>query len=344
MRGKQNYGASLPNAEIVASLRDIIAATVVGDEVEVKLTGEIPLRHDEVQAAVDGVQIAGLFAFMLLAAVLAFGVRSARIVTATFVLLVVGVVWTSAWAMLAVGSYNTLSLVFLVMFFGLGVDFCVHYCLRLQEALAQTQNQAQTRVLEQAFVVATHGVGGAVALCTVTTAIGFLGFVPTPYKGLADLGVISAGGMIIACALTFTLLPAFFAWFGAPAGRNHELPGGARAMAALLRHRKPVLLVLALLVIGCSYLLPRMAFDYSVLALRDPSAESMQTLRELQREQQITDYALYALSLPDDLDRHKALTQQPFQVNKLHISTSSPHSVNLACKKGNFAVLGVLVG
>jgi len=291
LRGKQNYGSSLPNAELVSSLQNIIGATPLGPDVTVKLTGEIVLRHEEVQAAVGGVQLAGGFAFLLLGAVLAFGVRSARVVLGTFVLLLVGVIWTSAWAMLAVGSYNTLSLVFLVMFFGLGVDFCVHYCLRLQEALdvAHTVSErAGQDAIQGAFKAATRSVGGAIALCTLTTAIGFLGFAPTPYKGLADLGVISAGGMAIACVLTFTLLPAFFAFFGVPAGRTNVLPGGAQVLKVLLRWRFGMLAALGVLL--------------------DPAAESMQSLRELQREKQITDYALYALAQVDDLDDLKALT------------------------------------
>jgi len=311
LRGKQNYGSSLPNAQLVSSLENIIAATALGSDVSVKLTGEIVLRHEEVEAAVGGVQLAGSLAILLLGAVLAFGVRSARVVLATFVMLLVGVVWTAAWAMLAVGSYNTLSLVFLVMFFGLGVDFCVHYCLRLQEALDVTSapdSRTDQGTIQAAFMAATHSVGGPIALCTLTTAIGFLGFAPTPYQGLADLGVISAGGMAIACVLTFTLLPALFAQFGVPAGRTSVLPGGARIVTQLFRWRFGVLAVLGVLFSCCLYLLPRLQFDYSVLALRDPSAESMKTLRELQSEKQITDYALYTLAQPDDLDAIKSLT------------------------------------
>lgn len=305
LRGNSTYSDSLPNARLVKELRDIISTTSRDSSVSVKLTGEIALRHEEVQAAVGGVQVAGGFAVLLLGAVLAFGVRSARIVLATFAMLLVGVVWTSAWAMLAVGSYNTLSLVFLVMFFGLGVDFCVHYCLRLQEALEDTGSAA----VEAAFVTATQSMGGPIALCTLTTAIGFLGFAPTPYKGLADLGVISAGGMVIACALTFTLLPALFTCFGAPPPRSHRLPGGARIMNGLLRRRVPVMTALVACMVGCIYLLPRVQFDYSVLALRDPETESMQALRELQQEKQITDYALYALTEPDEVAAQKSLTR-----------------------------------
>jgi len=304
LRGLQNYGATLPNAEIVARLRTIIADVLPEAELaprglQVRLTGEVALRHDEVEAAVSGVQIAGGLALLLLGTVLAFGVRSGRIVAATFAVLLVGVVWTSAWALLSVGSYNTLSLVFLVMFFGLGVDFCVHYCLRLQEAAAET-NDVRT-----AFAQTTRSVGPAVLLCTVTTAIGFLGFLPTPYKGLADLGVISAGGMGVACVLTFTLLPALFALMGLPRPRALATARGSDAIAVLVRGRAGVLGMLVVLVAGCLWLAPRMTFDYSVLALRDPDAESMQTLRELQREGQITDYAMYSLLPREALTGHK---------------------------------------
>ena len=66
----------------------------------------------------------------LLIGILVVGVRSVKVITATFAMLVVGIVWTSAYAMLSVGEYNTLSIIFLVMFFGLGVDFALHYSLR----------------------------------------------------------------------------------------------------------------------------------------------------------------------------------------------------------------------
>jgi len=143
LRGKQNFGVALPNAQVVGRLREIIATLATPGDLTVKLTGEVALRHDEVGAATGGVKIAGVVALVLLGVVLAFGVRSLRIVLGTFLVLLVGAVWTSAWAMLTVGSFNTLSLVFLVMFFGLGVDFCVHYSLRVQEAVGMVADTGE---------------------------------------------------------------------------------------------------------------------------------------------------------------------------------------------------------
>ena len=311
LRGKQNFGVALPNAQVVGRLREIIGAHAPdprqSGDLKVSLTGEVTLRHDEVAAATGGVKIAGVVALVLLAVVLAFGVRSLRIVLGTFLLLLVGAVWTAAWAMLAVGSFNTLSLVFLVMFFGLGVDFCVHYSLRVQEAAARHSIHQEGPIAAQTLRFATGSVGGAILLCTLTTAIGFMGFSPTAYRGLADLGVISAGGMVVACILTFTLLPAFYSAFGLPSKTSLQLRLGSNAVSWLGNHRSKVFVVLGLLVAGALWLAPRMQFDYSVLALRDPGAESMQALRELQRENQITDYALYTLAPPEELAQQKQL-------------------------------------
>jgi len=302
LRGKQNFGVALPNAQVVARLREIIDEAGQSEDLSVSITGEVALRHDEVGAATGGVKIAGVVALVLLGVVLGFGVRSLRIVLGTFLVLLVGAVWTAAWAMLAVGSFNTLSLVFLVMFFGLGVDFCVHYSLRIQEAAAHT-------TAEQTLKSATGSVGGAILLCTLTTAIGFLGFLPTAYKGLADLGVISAGGMVVACILTFTLLPALYSQFGLPGKSSSRLSVGGNAVGWLGAHKSTVFVVLGVLIAAALWFAPRMQFDYSVLALRDPGAESMQTLRELQRENQITDYALYTLAPPEELEQQKQLEQ-----------------------------------
>ena len=115
-----------------------------------------------------------------------------------------------------------------MMFFGLGVDFALHYSLRFQEAVGEKIEKSE------ALVQSGKSVGRAISLGAVTTAIGFLGFWPTDYQGLADLGVISAGGMLIACFLAFTFLPAFYAVIGPPRSSGVGLPSSDRVVAWLV--------------------------------------------------------------------------------------------------------------
>ena len=129
-----DFDEALPNATVIAEIRYIIESLNFPPEVTVAITGEIALSHEEIEAAITGVQLTGWIAIVLLAIVLVYGVRSAKIIVAIFLLLICGIIWTSAYAMTAVGEYNTLSIVFLVMFFGLGVDFAIHYSLSYQES------------------------------------------------------------------------------------------------------------------------------------------------------------------------------------------------------------------
>lgn len=296
------FDAALPDAPVMAELRRMRDRVPLPAGVDLALTGEIALQHEEIEAAITGVALAGWLAVALLFLVLVLGVRSIKIVVATFAMLAIGVVWTSAYAMLSVGQYNTLSIVFLVMFFGLGVDFALHYSLRFQEAI----NRGQRGVAE-ALLASTRSVGRAISLCTVTTALGFLGFWPTDYQGLADLGVISAGGMAIAWFLTFTFLPAFYALTGAPRAHEMDLPSSDRVIRWLLARRTRVIGVVTLVSLVAVYFAAQARFDYSVLALKDPDSESMRTLRRLQAEGLATDYRLVVV---DDgpVDKQPLLT------------------------------------
>ena len=284
-------GETAANEEVVRELRELIAAAGAPPGVRVGITGEVALAHEEIEAAVSGVQLAGWLAVALLAAAMILGVRSLKIIVATFTMLAVGIALTSAYAMLTVGEYNTLSIVFMVMFFGLGVDFAIHFSLRYQEAV-NTGAGAVGPALESTV----HSVGGAIVVCTLTTALGFLGFWPTDYKGLADLGVISAGGIAIAGFLTFTLLPALFAVLGPIKSHVMSIPSSARLVNILILHRRKVLALFAMLTVLAVASASQMRFDYSTLALKDPNADSMRTLQELQEGGQATDYALLLVS------------------------------------------------
>ncbi|MCZ6855550.1 MAG: MMPL family transporter, partial [Gammaproteobacteria bacterium] len=293
-----DFDEVLPNARIMAELRSLIAKLDLTGDTTVQITGEVAMSHEEIEAAISGVINAGWLAVVLLVAILVLGVRSLKIIVATFLLLGIGVVWTSAYAMLTVGEYNTLSIVFLVMFFGLGVDFAIHYSLRYQEAvnnILEAGNSNPESAI-QALHTTTGSVGRAIVICTVTTALGFLGFWPTDYQGLADLGIISAGGMVIAAFLTFTLLPAFYAIAGPIRPHVMNLPSGDELVGWLVDRRIGVLSVLSVLGVAAGIIASQSHFDYSVLALRDPDAESMRTLRLLQRENIATSYALTVLT------------------------------------------------
>ncbi len=206
VQGRQEFGKNLPNALIMSNLEEAITDFdhPYKNDVQIRISGQVPLEHGEIVSALESAQLAGTLALVILVLVLSLGVRSLRIIAATYITMIVGLIWTAAFAMITVGQYNTISIIFLVMFIGLGVDFAVHLCLKYQES--RTLHDKYTALIETGT-----DLGPAILLCGITSALGFISFVPTEYVGIGEMGIISGGGMIIAVFVSLTLIPAFFA-------------------------------------------------------------------------------------------------------------------------------------
>jgi hopanoid biosynthesis associated RND transporter like protein HpnN len=282
------------------ALMDEIRATAEGlgltpeRGVRVRLTGMVPLATEEMVSVQESLVLAGAVSLTLLALILGYGVRSLRIILATLLTLATSLAWTAAYAMATVGEFNTISAAFAVLLIGLGVDFAIHIGLRFQE---ETQRGV---AVPEALQRSAEGVGGAVSLCALTSGIGFAAFIPTEYRGLAELGVIAAGGMFLSLVASFSVFPAALAVAGRPTPRPaHRELSATRLYPLLLRRSGAIVAVTAALaVVAVVLTLSRTTFDFSTLGMKDPRSESMTTLRELQREGIVTDYSITALA-PD---------------------------------------------
>src|SRR5205814_245040 len=141
------------------------------------------------------------------------------------------------------------------------------------------------------------------------TAIGFLSFVPTRYTGIQALGWIAGGGMLIAIALNFLLLPALLA-IVRPRGEPEAI--GFRRAAPLdrwlIERRQWVIGGAALLAAVSIALLPQVAFGFDPLKLKNPNTESVSTARDLMKDPMTTPYT--AEILAPSLDDAKALAER----------------------------------
>src|SRR5262249_17619479 len=129
-------------------------------------------------------------------------------------------------------------------------------------------------------------VGWPIMLAAMATASGFFAFLPTAFCGVAELGLISGAGMLMAAALTLTLLPALYVRLG-----TKDVPPprfGARwfsnADELVRRNRKKVLVCTAILAMFAAAVLPRLRFDTDQLSMLDPSSEAVTTFRDLARD------------------------------------------------------------
>jgi len=292
----------LRTADIQPARRAILAAReyvrelgLASDpDVSVRITGDVALSFEEMEVVKREASAAGLASFVLVGVILFAGLRSARLVLATLVTLLAGLSLTAGFAALAVGHFNMISVAFAVLFIGLGVDFGIHVCVRYREL------RTEGRGHEPALQGTARDVGTSLALCAATTAIGFFAFVPTDFVGVAELGIISGGGMLISLVCTLTLLPAVLSVGSRPSrlGRTPR-PVWTGALVALpVRFPRTVRAVALALGVGSVLLLPQARFDNNPLNVRDPSAESVRTLRELIEDGARSPWSLNAVA-PD---------------------------------------------
>ena len=263
---------------------------VVGDPegtsgiVSVRLTGPVALDKEELESAAVGGKTAGLISLAFVTILLVAGLRSPWLILPALLTLIAGLIWTAAFAALAIGHLNLISVAFAVLFVGLGIDFSIHFCLRYREALKDMETPAD------AVGQATVGVGGSLAIGALCAALGFLSFLPTDYRGLAELGVISAGGMGIALFLNLTLLPALLTLL--------PKPSPMIVMRRPARARQGRAVVLAALGLGAvaAVFAMQLRFDFNPMNLKDPESESVRTFYSLAEDRRNGVYAIDILA------------------------------------------------
>jgi len=260
--------------------------------VTVRLTGPVPLADEEFGSlAQDAHLVMGAMVVALLG-ILWLAVRSVRVVLAILITTIVGLIMTTAIGLLATGRFNLISVAFIPLFVGLGVDFSIQFSVRsLAERLVQP-------TLRAALTETGASIGRALALSAAAICVGFFAFLPTTYIGVAELGTIAGLGMVVAFGLTIVLLPALLLLFRLPTARMAEV--GFTMLAPVDRlvsqHRLGVLLGALVAAIISMALLPLVRFDFDPLNLKSPKVESMATLQALAADPDWTPYAINILA------------------------------------------------
>ncbi len=248
--------------------------------VRVRLTGPVPLQDEEFATLGERAGLIASLAIGAIVAMLWFATRSARLIGAILITTVIGLVCAAATGLLVFHRFNVISVAFIPLFVGLGIDFGIQFSVRFR-----SEHEGAISV-RQAIDAAGAGMGRSLALAATAIASGFLAFGPTDYVGVSQLGVIAGVGMFIALFLNLTVLPALIALLKPPAGgfQSGESPLLTRIDAVVLRRRRWILggsLVMAAL---CAALLPWLRFDFNPLHLKSAKAESVATLLDLMRD------------------------------------------------------------
>lgn len=252
-----DYHSLMPGARASAVIRQ--AANDLGlipaDGVSVRLTGSAALDDEEFASLAHNIGLVSTVIVCLMLLMLWLATRSARIVAAIMTTTIAGLLLTTALGLAALKQFNLISVAFIPLFVGLGIDFGIQLSVRFR---AERLSEPDPRT---ALERAAEALGGSLTLAAAGICLGFLAFLPTSYIGISELGVIAALGMVVALVLNVTLLPALLLLLRAPL---QSLEVGRRALAPLdaflYRRRKLVLGAFAVAMAASIATLPPGAF------------------------------------------------------------------------------------
>ncbi|MGH6968857.1 MAG: MMPL family transporter, partial [Stellaceae bacterium] len=292
-----DYKALTPGENAIGAIRK--AAVDLGltpdRGVRVRITGSVALDDDQLTTLAKGAGFSTALSLGLLCLWLLLALRSLRVFAAIIVTLVVGLVVTTAFAVLAIGPFNPISVAFAVLFVGISVDLGIQFSVRYRDERYRTGD------LTEALTRAAPGIGRPMAVAALSAGVGFFSFIPTDYSGVSDLGWIAGVGMMIALVLNLTLLPALVALLR-PRGEPRPV-GFAWAGAAdrlLLRRRGTVLIGAAIVAAACLAVAPYTRFDFNPLDLQNQKSESVATLNDLMSDPMNTPYTIDILTPSPD--------------------------------------------
>ncbi len=275
---KQDFGALEPGGAATAAMRKIIANLefVKAGDARVRITGQIALADEEFASVAEGAVTGLIGSVVLITLWLFLAVHTWRLIIPILMTLFLGLLLTGLFAAVAVGTLNLVSVGFAVLFVGIAVDFAIQFSVRYREYRFETGEAAA------AMTETARRVGVQILIAALATSAGFLAFVPTDFSGVAELGLIAGGGMIMAFICTLGFLPAAITIFR-PRGEQGAVgfAWAGRLDPVVARHRWPIMALFGLLAIAAFASSPFLVFDSDPLATKNPNTEAMRTLRDL---------------------------------------------------------------
>jgi uncharacterized protein len=276
-----DYEALEPGKDATDAIRKAAADLKFADDyhARVRLTGPIPIANEEYSTVQEGAIINGVGTIIIVLFILWLALHSAKIIFAVFVNLFIGLTITTAVGLWLVGSLNLLSIAFAVLFVGLGVDFGIQFSVRYRSERFKNDN------LAEALAEGARRSAVPLSLAAMATAAGFLCFLPTDYRGIAELGKIAGAGMLVAFISSITALPALLKLLNPP---GEDEPVGYAFLAPVDKfledYRVPIIVGTLLVAIAGLPLLYFMKFDFNPINLRNPHAESIATFLDLRKD------------------------------------------------------------
>ena len=288
-------------------LRRIIAAVGARHPgVSLGLTGLPVMEDDEMRTSQQSMVWASGISMVAVVVVIVAGFGGVRHALMANGVLAIGMAWAFAWATASVGHLNILSVTFTVTMIGVGIDYGTYYVGRYLEARRRGLDCAA------ALLETSGAVGPGIVTGAITTAVAFFAAALTSFVGVAELGLIAGGGILLCCAAELLVLPAVIALVDR--GRlGQRLPRPVPVhewLGPVARHRGFVILAATACTLALAGGLPELGYDHNLLNLQAEGLESVAVEQRLLDEcDQSVWHALSIASSREELLERKRLLE-----------------------------------
>lgn len=177
-------------------------ASLPGSGITVQLLGEYMLIASMGDMANSDLGTLFPFALLAIVVILIFMYRDLVDMIISVLCLVLAVIWTFGFGLLAGIGISTVSMAIPILVLGLGIDYGLHLVFRYRERRMDGHDVSES----SGYTLST--VGEALVLATLTTVVAFLSYQTSSMKMLADFGVLSALGIISSFIIMMMMIPA----------------------------------------------------------------------------------------------------------------------------------------
>lgn len=239
--------------------------------VDIGLTGKPVLQADELVTSTGDTTWSFAVSLVVVAALCVVMYRDWRRPTLALIAFAVALAWTQGAAALLVGRLTLLSMVFMLVLIGAGLDYGIHVVSRYVEFRQDRDINASVRGTLHTTAVGT--LTGA-----ATSAIVFVLAILSDFQGLRELGIIAGAGLVLCATAMVTTLPALLVLFDSTSvpPRPREIPVPGTSIGRDLGRARWALAVggvLVALAVGVSPF--RLRFESNLLKLQAADLESV---------------------------------------------------------------------
>lgn len=299
--GDQALEASGPAVETVRRIRNDVSSEF--QTLHFSLTGEPVLVVDErLTIARDSVR-GTLCSLVLVLVLFRFGFREFLRPSLALASLLVGLLWTFGLISVTIGHLNFITITYVPILVGIGLDFGIHMAFRFFEHRSQ-------ETAECAMASALEGAGKDTFFGALTTSAAFGVLWLIGFRGVSELGAIALTGVLLCQISSCTFLPACLGWLES---RGLALPVDGRQELSevenqLCRFDRPMLVATAILFLVSLFYGPKVGFNVHLLKMQNPALESVQTELRLVAEGKSS--VLTALVEAPDLETARRLERE----------------------------------